>query len=52
MINDKEFKISGLNVYDLADISSKSQKDLERTLKTVANSGANTVRFWAFSKIY
>jgi hypothetical protein len=50
MINDKEFKISGLNVYDLADISRRSQTDLEKTLKTISNSGANTVRFWAFSK--
>lgn len=50
MINDKEYKISGLNVYDLAEISKKSQSDLEKVLKTISNSGANTIRFWAFSK--
>ena len=49
MLNDKEFKISGLNVYDLANVSDGSQQELEKTLKTIADSGANTVRFWAFS---
>lgn len=48
MLHDKEFKISGLNVYDIADIS--NQKDLEKTLKLLSDSGVNTIRFWAFSK--
>ncbi len=50
MLKGKEFKISGINVYDLADVAKRSQSELESTLKTIASSGANTVRFWAFTK--
>lgn len=50
MLKGKEFKISGINVYDLADVAHRSQSELESTLKTIASSGANTVRFWAFTK--
>lgn len=49
MLDNKEFKISGINVYDLADVAARSQSELEKTLKTLSDSGANTVRFWAFS---
>ncbi|MFN8576539.1 MAG: cellulase family glycosylhydrolase [Candidatus Sericytochromatia bacterium] len=50
MLKEKEFKISGINVYDLADVAKRSQSELESTLKTIASSGANTVRFWAFTR--
>lgn len=49
MINNKEFKMSGLNVYDLPSVAN-NQAELEKTLKLIADSGANTVRFMAFSK--
>jgi hypothetical protein len=50
MLEGKEFKVSGLNVYDLSEISaSGNQSELERTLKVISDSGANTVRFMAFS---
>jgi hypothetical protein len=50
MLDGQEFKMAGLNVYDLADIAAKNPAELKKTLKTLADSGANTVRFWAFSK--
>jgi len=49
MINNKEFKMSGLNVYDLPSVAN-NQAELEKTLKLISDSGANTVRFMAFSK--
>jgi hypothetical protein len=48
-LKGKEFRIAGLNVYDLAYVAARSQPELEATLKAVAESGANTIRFWAFS---
>ncbi|MFN8672317.1 MAG: cellulase family glycosylhydrolase [Candidatus Sericytochromatia bacterium] len=48
MVNDKEFKMSGINVYDLAAVAN-DQKELEKTLKLISDSGANTVRFMALS---
>ncbi|MFN4151675.1 MAG: hypothetical protein ACK4IX_12095, partial [Candidatus Sericytochromatia bacterium] len=49
MDKGKEFKISGINIYDLANVARDNPEELKKTLKLVADSGANTIRFWAYS---
>ncbi len=51
ILKDQEYKVSGINVYDLADVGKKSQEELEKTLKLISYSGANTIRCMAFSRL-
>lgn len=49
-LDGQPYEIRGLNVYDLAAVGQRSESELRQTLRLIADSGVNTVRFWAFSK--
>lgn len=50
MLDQQPFTIRGLNVYSLADVAQQGDAELRKTLQLIADSGANTVRFWAFTQ--